>query len=115
MALTLSVDGNIYIIDCVDPAESRHTVDYLVIIVEFNAEKVKEKFGCTVRSFVTDTAANMADIKKDLGKGEEIITYGCSANLLNLLSQDMQIRNIKKSYHINNKVLPESSYPWITV
>ena len=92
----VKIAGNIYIIDCVDTAESRHTADYLVKIAENNAEKVKKKFGCTVRSFVTDNAANMAKMKKKLGKGEEIITYGCSAHLLNLLSQDMQIKNIKE-------------------
>ena len=88
LALTLSVDGNIYINDCVDTAESRHTADYLVKIAENNAEKVG--------NFVTDNAANMAKMRKELGKGEEIITYGCSAHLLNLLSQDMQIKNIKE-------------------
>ena len=43
LVLTLSVDGNIYIIDCVDTAESRHTAEYLVKIAENNAEKVKKR------------------------------------------------------------------------
>lgn len=115
LALTLLKDGNMYIIDCIDTAESRHTADYLVKVVECNAEKVKKRFGCTVRSFVTDSAANIAKMRKELGKDEEIITYGCSAHLLNLFLQDMQISNIKENIteiikYFKNHHIPGSLY-----
>lgn len=115
LALTLSVNGKVYIIDCIDTADSKHTADYLMKIVECNAEKAKEKFGCTVKSFVTDNAANMSKMRKELGKGDNIITYGCSAHLLNLLSQDMQIKNIKEHIteiikYFRNHHIPGSLY-----
>ena len=52
---------------------------------------------------------------KELGKGEEIITYGCSAHLLSLLSQELQIKNIKEHIteiikYFRNHHIPGSLY-----
>jgi len=51
-----------------------------------------------VRSFVTDNAANVAKMWENLQQREDVdlITYGCSAHLLNLLAKDLEIPNIKE-------------------
>ncbi|XP_045110374.1 uncharacterized protein LOC123504116 [Portunus trituberculatus] len=116
LVLSLLVDGKMYLIDCVDTKESRYTTDCLVEIAEINAKKVKETFGCTVRSFVTDDYdVNMAEMRKKLVNGENILIYGCSAHLLNLLLQEMQIRTMKEDiteiiqYFLNHHI-PRSLY-----
>jgi len=51
-----------------------------------------------VRSFVTDNAANVAKMWENLQQREDVdlITYGCSAHLLNLLAKDLEIPDIKE-------------------
>ena len=61
-------------------------------------KKCENRFGCRVCSFVTDNAANVARMRQDLELREDVdvITYGCSAHLLNLLAKDLEIANIKE-------------------
>lgn len=115
VCISLTTSDNIYLIDSID-TESRHTSDYLLELAESATKKCEEKFGCTVRSFVTDNAANMAKMRRMLEKKDRsIIAYGCSAHLLNLLSQDMQVKNIKEHIteiikYFRNHHIPGSLY-----
>lgn len=86
--LTLSVDGNIYSTDCVDIAELGHTAEYLAKPSESNAEKIIKKCGCSVLWRMQKWKRHKEKVKKS--------SYGCSAHFLNLLSQDMQIKNKKE-------------------
>jgi hypothetical protein len=68
-----------------------------------NAIKRCQELGCSVRSFVTNNVSNMTKMRTELSKNEElsfpdtsIITYGCSAHILNLLAQDAEIPEVKK-------------------
>ena len=50
------------------------------------------------RNVVTDNAANIAKMRRQLEKNisSDLLTYGCSAHLLNLLTQDVQIPEVKE-------------------
>lgn len=56
-------------------------------------------YGCRVGSFVTDNAANVTKMRNNLEKTESgdmnILTYRCSAHILNLLSKYIKIPNLK--------------------
>ena len=50
-------------------------------------------------SFVTDNAANMAKMRNMLGYDDElssVVTYGCGAHQMNLLSKDIEISGVKE-------------------
>jgi len=63
-----------------------------------SVQKAEHEFGCRVRSIVTDNAANVAKMRRNLQQREyiDVVTYGCSAHLLNLLTHDMEISNVKE-------------------
>ncbi|GBP22163.1 hypothetical protein EVAR_10673_1 [Eumeta japonica] len=95
-------DGKVYLIDTIDTADKSHTSEYLLTLAVDNIKKC-QSFGCQVRSFVTDNAADMAKMRIELMELEDdeigdVITYGCSAHLLNLFAKDIQ------KLEINSKV-----------
>lgn len=97
-SVTDIIDKHVYLIDTVDTMESSHTADYLLSILCQSIKRC-EQFGCKVGSVVTDNAANMVKMRSELAKVEnlgmpDIITYGCSAHILNLLAHDMDIPKI---------------------
>ncbi|KYN13601.1 hypothetical protein ALC57_14208 [Trachymyrmex cornetzi] len=93
-------EGNVYLIDTIDTTEHRHTANYLLNLA-ITAIKTCQKFDCSVRSFVTDNASNMTKMRNQLLECEElnlsdIITYGCSAHILNLLAKDIDMPHLKE-------------------
>jgi len=59
-----------------------------------------QSFCCTVGSVVTDNASNMNKMRTNLAMSEglnnkHIITYSCSAHLLNLFAHDMEAVVVK--------------------
>ena len=97
-ATVTTPNSDIFLVDTVDTSGHAHTSDYLVDVAVNAIKKCEEKFGCHVRSFVTDNAANVARMRQDLQLREDVnvIAYGCSAHLLNLLAKDLEIPNIKE-------------------
>lgn len=91
-------EGKIYLTDTVDTSGKPHTAEYLEELAVSSVRKTESDFGCRVRSIVTDNAANVAKMRRNLEQREDIdvITYGCSAHLLNLLAHDMEISNVKE-------------------
>lgn len=92
--------GNVYLIDTIDTEDKSHTSDYLLSLL---IESIKQclAYNCTVRSVVTDNAANMTKMRAELAKSEElglpdILTYGCSAHIMNLLAHDIQVPLVKE-------------------
>ena len=68
------------VINSFDTTEKSHTSDYLTKLAARSIKKCHKEYGCTVRSFVTDNAANMVKMKNELGMTEsleacDIITY----------------------------------------
>lgn len=63
-----------------------------------NTIKTEQSFKCKIRSFVTDNAANMNRMRTDLtAEDADILTYGCSAHIANLLAQDITKLSNRKS------------------
>ena len=58
-------------------------------------KEVTDEYGVTVKSLVTDNAANMKAMRRELKKECNIMTYGCSSHLANLLAHDIDIPNAK--------------------
>lgn len=74
-----------------------------------------EKFGCIVSSVVTDNAANMSKMRRNLVMSEklqnkQIITYRCSAHMLNLLAHDIEAPGIKSHIKTIFKYFRNSHY-----
>lgn len=108
-------EGNIHLIDTIDTAENRHTADYLLDLAVV-AIKSCQKFNCTVKSFVTDNASNMVKMRCQLSQREEIgmpdiITYGCSAHILNLLAKDIDVPDLKDNVKKIIKYFRNTHFP----
>ena len=97
-ATVTTPNSDIFLVDTVDTSGHSHTSEYLVDTAINAIKKCEDKFGCHIRSFVTDNAANVARMRQDLELREDVdvITFGCSAHLLNLLAKDLEITNIKE-------------------
>lgn len=98
---TVTTDyGSTFLLESIDTSGHAHTADYLTSIAISLINKCKTQYNCAVSSFVTDNAANMSKMRENI-KNEvtdvNVITYGCSAHILNLLSKDLQIRDIKEN------------------
>ncbi len=89
--------GHIYLIDTIDTSGQPHTAEYLEDLAKSSIQKCKD-LGCLVGSVVTDiNAANVNKMRKNLEQANELnlLTYGCTAHILNLLAHEMEIGNIK--------------------
>lgn len=95
---TPEAESDTFLVDTVDTSGHAHTADYLVDVAVNSIKTCEKLFGCSVRSFVTDNAANVAKMREVLEQREDVdvITYGCSAHLMNLLAKDLEIPNIKE-------------------
>lgn len=91
-------NSEMYLVDTINTSGHAHTSEYLVEMALNAITTCEHKFGCHFRSFVIDNAANVAKMRRDLELRENVnvITYGCSAHLLNLLAKDLEIANIKE-------------------
>lgn len=91
-------DGHAFLYETIDTTGNPHTSEYLTKIVCDLISSCFLKYNCTVTSFVTDNAANMALMRKTVEEKSKakVITYGCSAHFLNLLCKDLQVKNIKE-------------------
>lgn len=90
-------DGRSFLAGTFDTSGKSHTSDYLYEITKSVIHQSEEQFKCHVRSFVTDNAANMSKMRKDLRNNDDVdvITYGCSAHYLNLLAKDVEISGVR--------------------
>lgn len=97
--MTDIINETVHLCDTIDTKDNSHTAEYLLNLA-VTSIKSCQKHGCRVRSFVTDNAANTRKMREQLAKCEElgmpdIITYGRSAHILNLLAHDIEIPGIK--------------------
>ena len=109
--------GETFLVDTVDTSGQAHTADYLLKVAESAIAKVEEEFGARVRSFVTDNASNVTKIRRNLEDQShvDVITYGCSAHILNLLSADIEVAGVKERIvsvvkYFRNKQMPAAWY-----
>lgn len=90
-------DGQIVLVDTIDTSGKSHTAEYLETLAKDCVTKTEEKFRCIIGSLVTDNAANMAKMRQLLSQDDYykyIITFGCSAHILNLLAKDLEIKDV---------------------
>lgn len=97
-------NGDVYLVDTIDTSGNSHTADYLAAVTTDRIKKCQQEINCKIRSVVTDNAANVSKMRRILENDNDldIISYGCSAHILNLLSNDFQMSDIKK--HVVNVV-----------
>lgn len=97
-ATLTTVEGQVFLYDSIDTSENPHTSEYLTDLVCDLVSSCQSKYQCKVKSFVTDNAANMNLMRKTLEErtNSEVITYGCSSHLLNLLCKDFQVQDVKE-------------------
>lgn len=93
-----TVSGEIQLVDSIDTSGNSHNTEYLVKIANDAILKCEIENKCFVRSLVTDNASNVKSMRNELNKDKklDLITYGCSAHLLNLLSNDIKIPGVKE-------------------
>lgn len=92
-----------HLLQTIDVSGESHTANHLLQVAKAAIEEVKS-YKCNVKSFVTDNAANMVKMRQELARDDEagIITYGCSAHLLNLFAHDIELPGVKE--HIKQVV-----------
>lgn len=90
-----------YFLNAVDTESNHKTSDYCLKLAVEAIKDAKEKFGCYVRSFVSDNENKMKKMREDLALIENegltnddygynfFISYGCSAHYLNLVGVDI--------------------------
>lgn len=94
-------DGDAYLVDTIDTSGHAHTAEYLAETAANSLKKCEENFECHIRSVVTDNAANVSKMRELLENGGynenlNVITYGCSAHILNLLANAVKYPNVNE-------------------
>lgn len=91
-------NGEFYLYVTMDTSEHPHNAEYLSEIVGNLIKSCANEYNCTVTSFITDNAANMNKMEKEMKKNDDdidFITFGYSAHLMNLLTRDLEFSEIK--------------------
>ncbi|XP_053169546.1 double zinc ribbon and ankyrin repeat-containing protein 1 isoform X2 [Hemicordylus capensis] len=91
-------EGKVFLAQTIDTSGNAHTAEYLQELAVKAIITREQKFKCLVRSLVTDNAANVSKMRRNLEEQEgntKLITYGCSAHLLHLLAKDLSVLEIK--------------------
>ena len=73
-----------YLANTVNTTGEHHTSDYLLELAKHQIACVE--YEVKIQSLVTDNAANMVSMRKQI---PELHTYGCHAHIPNLLSKDI--------------------------
>ncbi|KAM7168759.1 ligand-dependent nuclear receptor corepressor-like protein isoform 12-T13 [Macrochelys suwanniensis] len=97
-ACVTTEEGNIFLTETIDTSGIAHTAEYLQEVAIKAITSCEKKFKCLVRSLVTDNAANVSKMRRNLEQSEEspkLITYSCSAHLMHLLAKDFSVPEIK--------------------
>ena len=91
--LVTSEKGLSFITGTIDTSGYSHTSEYSQEIASEAVRSTEEQFACRVGSFVTDNAANMLKMRKNLADDSEsdMVSYGCSAHYMNLLAKDVEV------------------------
>lgn len=110
-------NGECFLVDTVDTSGNSHTADYLKEVAIDAIHKTEANFGVKVRSFVTDNTGNVKKMRRVLSnEGDlDLVQYGCSAHMLDLLAEDVQVKGVKEHImkvikYFRNKHLPSAWY-----
>jgi len=85
--------GNFAMTNSIDTSGHRHDAEYLKTIADAELRKCETEYNVRVGAFVTDNTGNVAKLRRELtlNPDTDIIQYGCTAHILNLLSKDVNI------------------------
>ena len=91
IGVSISVNGSCYLVNTIDTSGKSHDSDYLTELLKEEKLKVEKEFEVHVTSIVTDNAANMASMRRQITSEESVILhcYGCNAHIGNLLAKDI--------------------------
>lgn len=84
-----------YFLSSVDTEMNHKTTEYCLKLATEAIEEAQQKYGCIVKSFVSDNEAKMKKMRQQLqdtySKNQEFhfIVYGCASHYLNLLGEDI--------------------------
>jgi len=81
-----------YYLSAVDTGSNKKTASYCAGLAREAVDLAKEKYGCHVKSLVSDNERKMEVMRKELeadDTNEIQFAYGCSSHWLNLLGQDI--------------------------
>ena len=80
-----------------DTGSHKKTATYCASLAEKAVEDAKSHFKCNVRAVVTDNEKKMEVMRQQLKDlNEELVVYGCSSHLLNLLGEDVTPSQVTK-------------------
>jgi len=89
-ASCVHVNGKSFFVKATDNGSAKKTAQYCKDQCEATIQEVEEKYGCRVRSIVTDNEKKMEKMKRMLQEDDDqLIVYGCSSHWLNLLGQEL--------------------------
>lgn len=90
--------GDTYLIDTVDTSVNAHNAEYLAKIATESIKNCQQNLQCNVSSLVTDNAANVSKMRSLISENTDfnIIAYGCSAHVMNLLANDIKYPRVKE-------------------
>ena len=104
IASSVQSGGKTFFLDSYDTGSMPKTAENCKSLCEESIERTKQKYNCTIRTVVTDNARNMNKMRDALKQDHpDIIVYGCSAHLLNLLGEDITPSNVIKHAKDVNK------------
>lgn len=120
IATCLQVENKSFLLDSYDCGSMAKTADNCKELCLKSMKMAQEKYGCTVRSIVTDNAKNMERMRHALkSEDNDLIVYGCSAHWLNLLGEDLtpsavmkhvvEIQKFFRNHHKPNAWLADCS------
>jgi hypothetical protein len=96
-AICLHVDGEAFFLEATDTKANKKTAEYCKGLVQKAMKTASDKYGCRVRNVVTDNAKSMEKMRQLLHKDDDdLIVYGCSSHLLNLLGESLTSADVIK-------------------
>lgn len=84
-----------YFVEAVDTGANKKTATYCASLAEQAMADTSTKFNCTVRAVVTDNEKKMEVMRRELKENNpDLVVYGCSSHLLNLLGEDLTPKQV---------------------
>lgn len=97
IASCLVVEGKPYFLDSHDTGTMTKTAVNCKNLAQKSINLAMDQFNCKVDTLVTDNAKNMERMREELKEDNpDVIAYGCSSHVTNLLGQDITPSGIMK-------------------
>ena len=82
----------VFLLESIDTSGYAHDAQFLTRTADNSLRKIEAEMQCHIRSIITDNAANVTKMRHNLRKLEghrNLMAYGCTAHILNLLAHDL--------------------------